>query len=954
MDAIVNPRAIVHRKLLAADLDALARRKGVSRAVMRADVLARLKAARETGEAEVRQRFEADNDGRACVGRRCFLIDQLIRVIHDFVTAHFHRIANPTQAEHMAIVAVGGYGRGELAPQSDVDLLFLLPYKQTPLGEQIVEDMLYLLWDMGLKVGHATRSVEENLRQARADMTIRTALLESRYIWGEQSLYTELHRRFLKEIVAGSAPEFVAAKLAESNKRHVRLGDSRYLVEPNIKEGKGGLRDLHTLFWIAKYVYRADGADELVTQGVLSEAEARRFAKAQEFLWCLRCHLHYLADRAEERLTFDVQRQIGARMGYTDHAGTRGVERFMKHYYLVAKDVGDLTRILCAAIESENLRQPLIRLPRLDRTKGLGRALGLGRRRIDGFAVESGRLNVADDEAFRADRVNFIRLFETAQRHELDIHPRALRLITQDIHLIDSRLRANPEANRLFMAVLAAEKNPEKTLRRMNEAGVFGRFLPDFGRVVAQMQFDMYHVYTVDEHTIFALGILHRIELGELKEDHPLSTEVIQKVQSRRALYVALLLHDIAKGRGGDHSEIGAEIAHKVGPRFGLTAEETETTAWLVLHHLLMSNTAFKRDINDPKTIADFVALVKSPERLRLLLVLTVADIRAVGPNVWNNWKAALLRELYYRTEEVLSGTVLAGARETRISAAQTALRAALPDWSDGDFTAHAQRGTPAYWLTMDTQTQSRHARLVRQAEAEAAPLAIDRRVDRARAVTEIAIYTADHPGLFARLTGAIAVAGATIVDARIFTLANGMALDTFWIQGADGRAFERPDRLARLSVLIEQSLAGRLRPLQELAKAKGWATRTRTMGVPPRVFIDNTASATHSVIEINGHDRPGLLYRLAYTLSALNLQISTAKISTYGEQVVDVFYVKDVFGLKIEHEHKLTAIRDKLMAALADPEAPAETTPAPVRRPPRSIDRRAARGRQARPAAAE
>jgi [protein-PII] uridylyltransferase len=484
----------------------------------------------------------------------------------------------------------------------------------------------------------------------------------------------------------------------------------------------------------------------------------------------------------------------------------------------------------------------------------------------------------------------------------------------------------------------------------MNEAGVFGRFMPDFGRVVAQMQYDMYHVYTVDEHTIFALGILHRIELGELKEDHPLSTDVIHKVQSRRALYVALLLHDIAKGRGGDHSEIGAEIARKVGPRFGLTAEETETTAWLVLHHLAMSNTAFKRDINDPKTIADFVALVKSPERLRLLLVLTVADIRAVGPNVWNNWKAALLRELYYRAEEVLSGTVLAGARETRIAAAQAALRAALPDWSEEDFAAHAQRGYPGYWLGMDTQTQARHARLVRQAESEAAPLAIDRRVDRARAVTEVTIYTADHPGLFARLTGAIAVAGATIVDARIFTLANGMALDTFWIQGADGRAFERPDRLAKLSVLIEQSLAGRLRPVQELAKAKNWQARTRTMGVPPRVFIDNTASATHSVIEINGHDRPGLLYRLAHTLSALNLQISTAKISTYGEQVVDVFYVKDVFGLKIEHEHKLIAIRDKLMAALADPEASAEAAPAPVRLP----ERRAARGRQARPAAAE
>jgi len=937
MDTVSNPRATVHRRQLAADLQALARRKDASPAELRRDVLARLKQARDEGEADVRGRFEADNDGKACVARRCFLIDQLIRVIHDYVNGHVYRVANPTEGERMAMVAVGGYGRGELAPFSDVDLLFLLPYKQTPHGEQVVEDMLYFLWDMGLKVGHATRSIQECLRQARADVTVRTALLECRYLWGEQSLYNELKRRFLKEIVQASAPEFVEAKLAEADKRHEKFGDSRYLVEPNIKEGKGGLRDLHTLFWIAKYVYRADSADALVERGVFGEAEARRFAKAQEFLWCLRCHLHFLSGRAEERLTFDVQKEISRRMGYTDHAGTRGVERFMKHYYLVAKDVGDLTRIFCAAIESENKRKPLLHLPRL----------GLRRRALEGFVIEGGQLTFADDEDLRRDRVNFIRLFETAQRHGLEIHPHALKRITQDIHLVDTRLRANPEANRLFLAILAAEKNSERILRRMSESGVFGRFLPDFGRVVAQMQFDMYHVYTVDEHTIVALGILHRIEDGELKQDHPLSTEVIHKVQSRRALYLALLLHDIAKGRGGDHSELGAEIANKVGPRLGLTAEETETTAWLVLHHLLMSNTAFKRDINDPKTIADFVKLVQSPERLRLLLVLTVADIRAVGPNVWNNWKAALLRELYYRTEEALSGTVVAGARENRIAAAQEALRKELPEWSDEDFAAHVQRGYPNYWLTLDSGTQARHARLVRQAEKEAAPLSIDRRVDAARAVTEITIYTADHPGLFARLTGAIAVAGASIVDAKIFTLSNGMALDTFWIQSAEGGAFDRPDRLARLAVLVEQSLAGRLRPVQELVRAKGWAQRTRTMGVPPRVFVDNVASATHTVIEVNGQDRPGLLYELARNLTALHLQISTAKISTYGEQVVDVFYVKDVFGLKIEHEAKVAQIREKLMAALADPDAAAVAPALPIRRPAR-------RARAMRSAAAE
>jgi [protein-PII] uridylyltransferase len=848
-------------------------------------------------------------------------MDQVVRVLFDLAETTLFPAANPTEGEQLALVAIGGYGRGELAPFSDIDLLFLLPYKRTPRAEQIVESILYVLWDLGLKVGHAVRSVEECIRQAKADMTIRTSLMEARYIWGEQKLHQELRRRFGKEIVADTAQEFVEAKLAEMQKRHHRLGDSRYVVEPNIKDGKGGLRDLHTLFWIAKYVYRVEGVEDLVLKGVVTEAEARTFAKAHHFLWTLRFHLHLVAGRPEERLTFDVQREIGGRMGYRDHAGTRGVERFMKHYYLVAKDVGDLTRILCAAIESQNQQRPRFRLPRFS----------LKRRNLDGFVLEGERLAVPSEDAFAKDPVNLLRLFHVAQTHDLDIHPRTLQLAARHLDLINGKLRANPEANRLFLEVLAAPRDSERILRRMNEVGVFGRFVPDFGRVVAQMQFDMYHVYTVDEHTLFALGILHRIEDGKLNADHPLSAEVIHKVQSRRALYVALLLHDIAKGRGGDHSEIGADIARKFGPRIGLSAEETETVAWLVLYHLAMSNTAFKRDINDPKTITDFAKLVQSPERLRLLLVLTVADIRGVGPNIWNNWKATLLRELYWRTEEVLLGLSPEAGKADRVRAAQAALRDQLKDWSDADFAQHLDKGYPDYWLGLDTDTHVRHARLVHRAEAEGVPLAVDTQVDPKRSVTEITIYTADHPGLFSRIAGAIAVSGANIVDARIYTLANGMALDTFGIQDGEGKAVDRPNQLAKLSVLIEQSLNGRLKTLEELAR-RARQTRTRALALPPRVLIDNKASATHTLIEVNGRDRPGLLFQLTRALTQLNLQISTAKISTYGERVVDVFYVKDVFGLKVEGEHRLADIRARLIEALAEAPADAKRAKAPAK----------------------
>jgi [protein-PII] uridylyltransferase len=487
------------------------------------------------------------------------------------------------------------------------------------------------------------------------------------------------------------------------------------------------------------------------------------------------------------------------------------------------------------------------------------------------------------------------------------------------------------------MEILTARDGAETTLRMMNEAGVFGRFVPDFGRVVAQTQHDMYHVYTVDEHTIFAIGILHRIENGELAADHPTSSEIIHKVQSRRALYLAVLLHDIAKGRGGDHSEIGAEIALKLGPRVGLTAEETETVSWLVRHHLAMSSTAFKRDIQDAKTIRDFCALVQSPERLRLLICLTVADIRAVGPTVWNNWKATLIRELYNRAEEEMAGATAATTTQARIGAAQEKLRAALPDWSDEEFADHLARGYPGYWLAVDTEALARHARMIREAERSKAPLSLDTRIDRGRGITEITIYCEDHPGLFSRIAGAMALSGATIMGAQIFTMSNGMALDSFTIQEApliEGNApapFAEPARLARLSAQIEQSLSGRIKLREQLAKRRP-QSRTRIFTVPPRVFIDNVASGMHTVIEVNGRDRPGFLYDVTRAITDLGLQISSARIMTWGERVVDVFYVKDVFGHKVTHEGKLKRIRERLLAAIEDPDAPVETARAPAR----------------------
>ncbi len=918
--AIVRQRDIIDRRALAEELAAAARSQR-RRALERSLFLAPLKTALAAGRDEIRRRFEATGNGAVAVREQCFLMDQLIRALYDLVTGELYPLANPTSGERLALIAVGGYGRGELAPYSDIDLLFLLPYKPTPYTEQVVESLLYFLWDLGLKVGQATRSVDECLHHAKSDLTIRTSLLEARYLWGEQALFLDLKKRFEAGVVRSSAAQFVEAKLAERDERHRRVGDSRYQLEPNVKEGKGGLRDLHTLFWIAKYIYRIDDVAKLVDLGVLSAEESRRFARAQNFLWTVRCHLHYLAGRAEERLTFDMQAEIGRRMGYTDHAGSRGVERFMKHYFLIAKDVGDLTRIFCAILEADQQRKRRLSWVRW----------GADKRPLGGFVLDGERLTIPSEDFFKKDPVVLLRLFHVAQEHGLDIHPRALRRASQSLRLIDRRLREDPEANRLFMEILTSRNDPETALRRMNEAGVFGRFIPDFGRVVAQMQYDMYHVYTVDEHTLFAIGIVHQIEAGLLKEELPLASELAPSIVSRRALYLAVLLHDIAKGRGGDHSELGEKVALKLGPRLGLSAEETETVAWLVRWHLLMSATAFKRDISDPKTLADFIERVQSPERLKLLLILTVADIRAVGPHVWNGWKATLLRELYHSAIEKMAGGVTVEGRDSRVAAALAKVRELLPDFTEADFAAFAKSGYPFYWLSFDAATHARHARLMREAAATGAPLTVEKRVDARRAVTEITLYTADHPGLFSRMAGALAVSGANIVDAKIMTMSNGMALDTFWVQDLAGGAFDRPDKLAKLAVVFENVLTGDLKPHRELARVPALPSRTNVFTVVPRVLIDNKASASHTVIEVNGRDRPGLLFEVTRELTRLSLQVSSAKISTYGEKVVDVFYVKNLFGHKVDHPAKLAQIHKSLEAVLARGNKAPVPEPAPA-----------------------
>ncbi|HTV67970.1 MAG TPA: [protein-PII] uridylyltransferase [Rhizobiaceae bacterium] len=906
LDEIIDPNA------LCGDLAAVAENGDASGPDAKAAVLQIVKGYLAEGRKAAEKLLMDDGGGTACAQRLCHLMDEIIGALFDFTITHVHPPKGGA-GQKMAIVAVGGYGRGTLAPGSDIDLLFLLPAKQTAWVEKSVEYLLYMLWDAGLKVGHATRTLDECIKHAKSDTTIRTTILEARFLFGDEALANTLIARFDREVVKSTGAEYVQAKLQERDDRHAKGGESRYVVEPNVKDGKGGLRDLHTLFWIGKYFYRVRTGEELIAKGVFTEDEYRQFQKAEDFLWAVRCHMHFLTGKAEERLHFDIQRDIAERLGYTSHPGLSAVERFMKHYFLIAKDVGDLTRIFCAALEQEQAKQA----PGFNR---IFQTFSRRKRKLAGtadFIVDNDRINIADDKVFQRDPVNLLRLFWFADRHGLEYHPDALKLLTRSLKLVDRKLRRDAEANRLFLEVLTSDRNPELNLRRMNESGLLGKLMPDFGKIVAMMQFSMYHHYTVDEHLIRCVGVLSEIERGGGEKLHPLSHKLMPSLKAQRELlYVAVLLHDIAKGRPEDHSEAGAKIARRLCPHMGLSPADTETVAWLVEHHLLMSMTAQTRDLNDRKTIADFAAVVQSVERLKLLLVLTVCDIRGVGPGVWNGWKGQLLRTLYYETELQLTGGFSELSRAERTAAAREELQNALEGWTERERKRYGKLHYENYLLTVGLDDQIRHAEFVREADQAKKRFATMVRVHDFEAVTEITVLAQDHPRLLSVIAGACAAAGGNIVDAQIFTTSDGRALDTILISREFDRDEDERRRAERVGRLIEEALSGKTW-LPEIIEKRSRPKRGKTFVIEPRAEIRNSLSNRFSVIEVTGLDRPGLLSEITGTLSDLSLDIASAHITTFGEKVIDTFYVTDLTGQKIENPTRLKAISDRLVATL-------------------------------------
>lgn len=855
----------------------------------------------QEGMAAIREEFHLNPGSRKAARNHAALMDRLVTRIR-----RAGQQAMPGLAK-MAVLAAGGYGRSEMFFYSDVDLMFLVEDGKKKEAEPLINLILYLLWDLKLKVGHSVRTSKEAVSESLGDITIRTNLLEARRISGSRSLAEEFFDRFDKQVVKGREKEFIEAKMQEWADRHRKFGDSRALLEPNVKDGKGGLRDLQTLMWMMRACYGAKKMADIAALGKISKEELWDFRRARKFLHLVRLHLHDVMGRAEERLTLDAQRQIAERLGYRSNGNAnQAVERFMKRYFQVTRTVGQLTRTLCFLLEEEWGKQP---------RSGI-RAIWKRQQLPDGLEITSNRLHFTSPEILDTQPELMIGIFWFLHRLEIDIHPASWQLLTRNLRRINAELRKNEVANEYFLQLLLDSKNPVSTLKRMNESGVLGRFIPDFGLLAGQMQFDLYHTFTVDEHILTAIGYLHQLESGEMAEVAPLATTVFPRIQMRRVVYLGLLCHDIAKGRGGNHHLKGVAIGLKLAKRFGFDNTEQAALAWLVEFHQHMSMVAFKRDLDDAQTIATFAAEVKSLQHLMMLYVLTIADIHAVAPNIWNSWKGGLLETLYRKTERLLGGAV-GTQEEPPTSHLQVELEAELGTVNPKDIAAYIAGADNSSLESYDVAT---HARILPcwLAVHKGEQFGLRFKTHEEQGVTQVTIATQDSRGLFSQLAGVFSICGANITDARIFTRKDGIIIDRFAIQNESGQVFDEDRRQDRIRQRLKQVLSGEL----ELDKAvrdaeKRYPSQTSVFKMKPKVFCDNEASSTYTLVEVQCIDQRGLLYRVTNALTEMGLSISTAHIATYGEKVVDVFYVKDSFGHKLHHAHRLDEVRRKLLEVL-------------------------------------
>lgn len=858
---------------------------------------------------EVRQRHAVGASGTEVVHQLAAIMDTMVSALFNGILS---AMANDRQslAGHLTLVAVGGYGRGELNPYSDVDIMFLHDGTVPPEAvEAFAQKLLYVLWDLRLDVGYSVRTPADCVEMASQDTTVKTALIDCRFLAGHYSLYTILRKTVYSQILPKASDTFIKQKIAEMKQRRDKYGATIYLLEPNIKEGEGGLRDLQTALWVAQVKYKFDEPRELVIKGVLSEAEMEVYHSALDHLWRMRNELHFHTKRKSDQMNFDLQVHLAGFLGYKDRGKVLAVEDFMRDYYRHAARVEHFASTLTSRC--------------IWRDEGALKILGYFVRRPvgSGCFVLKGELIIPDETVIDKNPAILMRIFELAQKHGATLNIRVKWLIRRSLYLINDKFRRNREVNQSFLNILRCEKGMADTLRLMHHLEFLNEYIPEFEHIYCKVQHDLYHIYTVDIHTLFAVEQIEKILNGELKQELPLPCEIARQIGKRELLILSVMFHDIGKGEGGGHADKGADMVPTIARRMGLSREDSERLEFLVRSHLMFAHIAQRRDLADEQMIMQFARQMVTSENLKMLFLLTIADVRAVGSDVWTTWKAMLFNELYEKAFNILErGNFMLEAGTERVRTVRRTVRE-MVEYDIPATTAREElRALPTrYLLSTPLKTIADHLRLLVQLSEK--DLVMQLQHEQESGFSSFTICTFDTNALFAKITGVMAANGINILGAQIFTGKNGKILDILQVNSAQGFLITDQNRWQKVEADMTDVLHGVVQ-VADLVNKRQRPTLLPAKSArqfPTRIEIDNQVSEEYTVIDIYAHDKVGLLYLITSTINQLGLYIGVSKISTKVDQVADVFYVRDIFGLKIVAEEKLEEIRTTLSWAIDD-----------------------------------
>ena len=852
------------------------------------------RAAVDAADEDLKRRFLAGESVVDLVHERASRIDAVLR---DLWQTHMGDLGN-----QVALIAVGGYGRGELHPYSDVDVMLLLPEPVGDEAEQHLSGFVTSLWDVGLDIGHSVRTVQQCIEEASADLTVATTLMEARLLVGPEILFAEMQAAVGPSKI-WSPPEFFAEKRREQIARHHRYHDTAYNLEPNVKGSPGGLRDIQMIGWVAKRHFGVDTLDELVDHGFLTPGQLDRLNDGQAFLWRVRFALHVLTGRREDRLLFDHQVKLAQMLGYEDATYTLAVEQFMQRYYRTVMDLSRLNEMLLQLFEEAILMDPGAPPEPLN----------------ERFQLKNGFLQTVNDEIFLNDPSALLELFLLLQQNPdiRGVSAYTVGLIKRSLHLIDDEFRQNPRNHRLFLSILRAPAGVTHELRRMNLYGVLGLYIPSFGRIVGRMQYDLFHAYTVDEHTLFVVSNLRRFALKRFDHEYPHCSRIMQSLEKPEIAYLSGLFHDIAKGRGGDHSELGAVDAESFCLEHGMSKYEARTVSWLVLHHLALSTTAQKRDIGDPDVVNEFAALVGDQMHLDFLYVLTVADVRGTNPKLWNSWKASLFRDLYELTSRALRrGLENPIDRDQLILEKKSETRELLRDAKVGEERIDAvwQLFDDRYFLRHRSREIAWHTEWLADSDTDSEFGLVDVRRQPEGDGVEAVLYTPRRKHTFAHATAILDELGMTIVDARVVPLENDFSLDTFIFMELDKRTDIDDSRMAKIRRSLTRVLTSSDDDVVKVTRTPPRQARMFTTQTTVDFNRETTRGLT--LMELVTADRPGLLSKVGKVFVEQGIDIDAAKIMTIGERAEDVFYISDERGEPLRADAK-SQLREALIRAI-------------------------------------